>query len=645
MKRVRRVSVQLNEAQKRVVDWQDGSLLVSAGPGSGKTACVVHRIARMVKDGTRPESILATTFTRKAADEMNKRLSSMIDTTKMSIQTMHSYCYRLLREHPNFKNWNVDDKDIARIVLKDVLGYKRMNWRGVDITRVESYISMQRNHVVEPTTAIQQAHSLYADPRYAQAYVAYDEEMLSRRLMTFDDMLYYGVLLLEKDERVLDRERRRYKYIMVDEFQDSNYAQIRLAELVAIPDFNYVVVGDVDQAIYQWRGAMPEFMLDFAEKYGATVVELGTNYRSLPAIVVHAKQCIECNELRLPKTLVANRTNDATVKFVQSTSTDDEARNIREYIQQYDVDGLKLDNVSVLMRMNAQSRAIEEEFSTHKIPYIVLGSVSFYERKEIKNILAYLRLLVDPMDARFGEQSICRPFRYVSKQALDNIRDYARQMPYIDAVDMFVDRGHLGPVVRVELANYTSMMRGLSAEHSPAQVIKTVVESTNYLSYLQAEEGSDTPETSRAGNIGELVASATRFNTVTNFIDYVDTQIKLRKKNQRKNVDGRVQVMTVHKSKGLEFQVVFIIGTNEGVMPHAKGDMEEERRLFYVAMTRAKDDLYVSSITESVDPRGAIISRFVHEAGIIQDLTPEHEGGIVETSSEGNDESTSVVQV
>jgi DNA helicase-2/ATP-dependent DNA helicase PcrA len=218
-------------------------------------------------------------------------------------------------------------------------------------------------------------------------------------------------------------------------------------------------------------------------------------------------------------------------------------------------------------------------------------------------------------------------------------------MPYIDAVDMFVDRGHLGPVVRVELANYTSMMRGLSAEHSPAQVIKKVVESTNYLSYLQAEEGSDTPETSRAGNIGELVASATRFNTVTNFIDYVDTQIKLRKKNQRKNVDGRVQVMTVHKSKGLEFQVVFIIGTNEGVMPHAKGDMEEERRLFYVAMTRAKDDLYVSSITESVDPRGAIISRFVHEAGIIQDLTPEHEGGIVETSSEGNDESTSVVQV
>jgi len=633
--------IELNEPQQEIVEWVDGPLLVSAGPGSGKTRVVVERIARLLEKGVRPESILATTFTRKAADEMNSRLESKgVNVRRMSVQTMHALCWRMIREHKLFRGWKVDDKETYRIVLKTVVGYKQLNWIGCDVSSVESFISAARNNLVSPENSGGYLKNRYRDPRYSQAYMLYAEAMAERKLLTFDDMLYYGVRLLETDQQVLDRARGQYIYVMVDEFQDSNYAQLQLAELIAAPEFNYMAVGDIDQAIYSWRGALPEFMLEFQEKYGAKLVELSINYRCAPAIMNAAARCIVHNEKRFSRELLANREDVARIKFMQAHSSDDEAELVREEIELLRADHVGFGGMRVLMRTNAQSRAIEEEFVRAKIPFVVLGSVSFYERKEIKDLLSYLRLLYDPRDVMSGERAINRPFRYVGRRQLDNIRDRVGAYgSYVDAAESILEEGRSARGL-----DFVSLVRQFDAdEDSPADTIRTIVNETGFVQYLMDEEGSDTPETSRAGNVAELIASATRFKKIPEFVEYVDQQIKLRKRNQRQKTDSRVQVMTIHKAKGTEANTVFLIGANEGIIPHAKGDEEEERRLFYVAVTRAKDNLYVSTISGeemATSMERTRPSRFVYEAGIIvsdEDLTESDLGDMVERSaSEGS---------
>lgn len=839
---VRQTAIELNEAQSRIVEWVDGPLLVSAGPGSGKTRVIIERIARLLEKGIKPESILATTFTRKAADEMNTRLQAKkVDVKKMAVQTMHSLCWRMIREHRQFHGWTVDDKDIYRLVVKSVVGYKYMSWIGVDVTTVESFIAAARNNLIAPDKSAGFMRERYRDPRYAQAYMLYAEAMADRRLITFDDMLYYGVRLLEQDHTLLDRMRGQYTYIMVDEFQDSNYAQLQLADLLARPLLNYMAVGDIDQAIYSWRGALPEFMLEFKEKYNAEIIELNTNYRCAPAIMAAAAKCIAHNEKRFSKELLANRTDEATIKFFVSSSPDDEAETVRREIQmlheaswycpkctnalhcanesnptgrtstdaaskptdinrrdsstawmqsfddrtpiektehrsqetnetgrvgtlndtgdvqptdehstnsrptgsqqiddrqtprrvrqlangsqnnipQRQVDGGSIQNergihhgsdsttsipsgtpgsdggdsrtptqserssasyqrqhdrqstreprtvqheqrshantshetcshcgtplvkisgvsyggIRVLMRVNAQSRAIEEEFTRAKIPFVVLGSGSFYERKEIKSLLAYLRLIKDPTDISAGEIAINRPFRFVGRRMLDQINERSpRYKSYLDAVESVIDDN---PRASGRVLSFVDLVRSFDKEtDEPADMLRSIVKDTNFIQHLMDEEGSDTPETSRAGNVGELIASASRFKKVDEFIDYIDTQIRLRKRNQREKTESRVQVMTIHKSKGTEAHAVFLIGANEGIIPHAKGVEEEERRLFYVAITRAKDNLYLSMITGKDVAMSTFeneASRFAFEA----EIKPEAEETL--TEPEGDD--------
>lgn len=646
---VRHPVIELSEAQQKIVEWVDGPVLVSAGPGSGKTRVIIERIARLLEKGVRHESILATTFTRKAADEMNSRLAAKgVNNKKMSVQTMHSLCWRIIREHKLFHGWTVDDKDAYRIVVKSVVGYKYLNWIGVDVTQVESFISAARNNLVSPEKSAGFMKARYRDPRYAQAYLLYSEAMGERRMLTFDDMLYYGVRLLEQDAHLLDRIRGQYTYVMVDEFQDSNFAQLQLTDLISRPLLNLMAVGDIDQAIYSWRGALPEFMLEFVAKYGATLIELTTNYRCAPKIVAAASECIKNNENRFSKELKAERNDEATIKFNVATSTDEEAEIVADEIRLLHADQNGYGGMRVLMRTNAQSRAFEEEFIKRKIPFVVLGGGSFYERKEIRGLLSYLRLIHDPRDIASGERAINTPFRFVGRRLLDMI---TQRVPsygsYLRATESVVhDENKGGRVVE-----FVELMESFDETEKPDEVLKTIVRETDFIRHLMEEEGSDTPETSRAGNVSELIASATRFRTIAEFVDYIDTQIRLRKRNQREKSDARVQVMTIHKSKGTEADTVFIVGANEGIIPHAKGEEEEERRLFYVAMTRAKTKLYVSMITgedAAVSVERTVVSRFVREAGLLPDdeeenLTAEIEPDIVveQSSSEGTfDENT-----
>lgn len=633
-KRIRMPKKDLSPEQERIVNWTTGSLLVNAGAGSGKTACVTERIARLIRNNINPRSIFATTFTKKAAEEMNQRLQTKgIDTNRMSVQTMHSFCFKIIKPYPEFKGWSVDDKDIAHFVIKNIIGYKRMKWQGCDVTKIEQFISSCRNGLVEPENCDRMLKGEFTDFRYKRVYFEYHEDMRTRKLLTFDDMLYYGVRTLDHDPHVLDQVQAQYQYVIIDEFQDSNYAQIRLGELVAAPEFNYMVVGDTDQSLYSWRGALPEFMLEFSNKYGAEVISLGINYRCAPAIVTAAAKCIEHNEIRIPKDLNSFRTNIDTVPIVQvNTDSDDEAAFVRERVQQHFADGINYGNMSVLMRTNAQSRAIEEEFLRHDIPFVVLGAVSFYERKEIAGLLSYLRVLIHPEDTKSGEISLTRPFRYIGRAVLDKIAGEVTNN-YFEAVANVADKNR-GVPYSFTLSAYVRMMKSFDRNSNPSDILIKIIEETRYIDALKSEEGGDTAESSRALNVGELIASASRFykdeasgkkdyNPTEEFIKYIDKQIKLRRRNQIKANDrdeSRVQVMSVHKSKGLQFTVIFVIGCNEGILPHAYGEEEEERRIFYVAMTRAEDHLYLSTIngaTIGTTTVGVQQSRFIEEAGLV----------------------------
>jgi DNA helicase-2/ATP-dependent DNA helicase PcrA len=918
-KRIRTPKINLNPQQAIVVAHNEGPALVSAGPGSGKTRCIVERITRMINDNTcDPERILATTFTRKAANEMNSRLEAKgINIKRMAVQTTHSYCYRLIRQSRKFKGWKIDERDVAKIIIKNAIGYKGLDWKA-DISLIEQFIAQCRNTLTEPADCAKFLEGQFADERYGKVYVEYDEELASRRLITMDDMLYHGVRLLQFDKNVRTREQGRFEYVMVDELQDSNVAQTVMADLVAAPEYNLMGVGDVDQChppttkiltddgytridflrdgdtvkgwnrnaqkmiggrkirvsarpydgnlismnvgtnnvdmtpnhrvlvrwtnpedretcvvylmyrkeygyrigwcqllsnstntfhlkqrarlenadkvwilthtkdrtvasvlesiysvrfgipttpfepvhganhltreaidlifgelrsqsiegakkaltmfglsedmpllpwptqivdgksdnevsfrrstyfpvyainlipglmsvplptgrnkweeiyqisykpynglvysldvekdhsyaadgvvvlncIYEWRGAVPQSMIDFEHKYNAKVITLGTNYRCAPAIVDAASKCIEHNKARISKELSAARSHEMEIVYISAGDTDDEAAEVREQIQALLADGMSPGNMIVLMRTNSQSRALEEELIRHKIPFVVLGSVSFYERKEIKALLSYLRLLVNPGDIPAGELAINRPFRFVGKKALDGIRKEAHRLNhYLDGIkryaDSAYDRSEIGFSLMRGLEDFYTLVERFNEESSPSAALREIVQSTDFIDYLVQSEGSDTLESSRALNVGELIASASRFDRVDKFIEHVDLQIKLRKRNNLKDKEeNRVQIMTIHKSKGTEAPCVFVIGANESLLPHAYGDEEEERRLWYVAITRAKDYLCVTSIGEVSDgiiSRPIGVSRFVSESGI--PLTPEQNGTMVD---------------
>lgn len=607
--------IQLNEQQLQAVNWNDGAVIVSAGPGSGKSASIVERIARMLDDGVKHNSILATTFTRKAADVMNDRLYAMgVDTRRMSIQTMHAFCWRVLRDHHLYKNWKVDDKDAWKYILKNVLGYKQMNWKDVDFRNVIDFIAAARNSLVSPEESDDFLVELYPDENYRQAYFLYSEEMTKRKIMTFDDMLFYGVRLIQDSHDVRSAVQARYQYVIIDEFQDSNYAQLQLGELVAAPEFNYMVVGDADQAIYSFRGALPEFMMEFQEKYNASRIDLGTNYRCAKKIQQHSVWCIEHNEQRLQKELSTSRDEQGIIHHTQVDTVEDEAATIAETIKELHEDKLRYSSMYCLMRMNSQSRALEEEFIRQEIPFVVLGGYSFYQRKEIADLMSYLRLIVRPSSISDGKRAINRPFRYIGKQAIDQICDRTTNS-FIDAAEEVYARN-----ANHRVQEFVSLVRQYTPGSNPRNTLQKIVDATAFVHFMLQEEGSDSVESSRAANVAELISAASRFERIDDFVDYVDKQIRLRKRSSRKRDENKVQIMTIHKAKGDQAHTVFLIGVNDDILPHPKAVLEEERRLFYVAMTRAENQLYLSSVrqTSANSLGGSLPSRFLHESRILE---------------------------
>lgn len=751
--------------QQMVIDWDYGPVVVSASAGSGKSFSVVERIARLIKDGVKPSTIFATTFTKKAAEEMVDRLKTKgIDGA--NVRTMHSYCWSLIREHRKFAGFEIDGKDAATIVLNQIIGFQDMKWKGVDITLVEKFIGECRNALIKPEESSTFKIEDYEE-RYAEAYWKFSEAMFKRRLITFDDMLYYGVQLLKEDNRLLAQEQGKYEFVIVDEYQDSNVAQVELAELVAYPENNLMVVGDVDQChpwfvsintpngscvvrdikvgdlvtsldfqtfqsvprrvtrigrreyngpliriyadeqnvevtpehrvptsdgkevqaknlsssrhrvfvdndnsnawqnvsyveethtrdfpahdgyvysleveglhnyfadgilvhncIYEFRGAVPQYMLDFQKRTGGTLLELNNNYRCPPEVIYRASDVIGHNEKRFSKQVVAAKKCDNKITYFVAQDQDDEALRVSEYIKQLVTDGLSYAQVFILMRTNAQSRAFEEAFVFSGIPFVILGGVSFYERKEVQDLLAYIKVLLDPMDVTAGLKSISRPFRFIKKEHLDRACQYVNGdtgLGFVGAIEYYTRQ----KVSSSGMDDYVRLMDSLDVTASPSSILLKVVEKTGWKDRLVQEDGSDSTENNRGDNIDALIGSAARFRSCKQFLDYVNRQIRLRRADARNKDTNRVQVSTVHKQKGCQSKAVFVIGINDGLFPHSKTtNVEEERRLFFVAMTRAEEHLFCSSIRTN-NGRESIISKFVVEAK----LTPSDDSDSVD---------------
>lgn len=629
--RVRRPKRIYNESQLQVINWTTGPVVVSAGPGAGKTESIIARIVNLISCGVDARSILATTFTKKAAEEMNSRLKTRgVDTDDMSVQTMHSFCFRLLKKN-GFDSWEVDDIDQLNIIIKSVTGFKGMKWRGCDITLVEQFISLAKNSLIRPEAArdwnVFRNGPFFGDNRYIEAYLNTEETRRNKKLLTFDDMLIDGVELLQKNTSVRERNQEKYNFVIVDEFQDSNQAQITLMDLVAAPQWNLMVVGDVDQSIFEFRGAVPEFMVNFQEKYSASVISMGVNYRCTPNIVKSAASCIVNNQLRISKDLTSNKAEPGTIICRNASDQDEEANIVADEIERLVSEDWKFGNFFVLYRCNAQSRALEEVFSKRKLPHVVLGGGSFYQRKEIQDLLSYLRLIVNPRDSESGKRAISRPFRYVAMNVLENIEETEAKQKcgYVEACRIcnsrYNNRG-VGDFYYLMKEFLTKIEQDLKGGHknTVGELISWIVSKTNFIDYLTQNEGSDTLENSRAANVGELIRSADRYYDIEEFLRFVNWQIQQRKKQQKGDVSDVIQCMSCHKSKGMERRGVFLIGVNEGILPHAnaKEPYEEERRLFYVGMTRAENYLHISYV-EQLGMKGKILdkSRFIDEAGLV----------------------------
>lgn len=607
-------TIKLDADQARVVAWDRGPVLVNAGPGSGKTRVIVERIRRLLRQAD-PSSILAVTFTKKAAEEMQHRLKDVPGIRDLNIRTTHSYANKIFKANPRFRAWKLDEADESDLIVKKILGHDGMRWR-IDKTIVKSFIASCRSLLLSP----EESHEVFGQdvaPNMYEAYHRYHERMAGEQLYTFDDMLYYGVRILKEEPRTLLREQRQYKYVIVDEAQDCNCAQMILVQLVARPENNLMLVGDVDQAIYAWRGAQPEYLLRFPEEYSATVLELGRNYRCPRVVVDRAGDLIGHNERRFSKSLTATE-RPARIEVLTPPDQDTEARTVGEIIQQSGVDWKQH---AILLRTNAQTRAFEEVFPDMKIPFVIWGEGSFYTRKEIQDMMSYLRLVVDPGNSIAGCRAINRPFRFISQAVLQQLTQLTRHRgSFLEACQLISNEG--GPAGIDQFLHLYDWDKSVTPDSDPAQFMRRVIDESHYLSWLIQAEGSDTPETSRANNVEELVASARRFKTIREFIAYVDEQIA-RRKRQKKTANA-VQIMTIHKAKGLEFECVYVVGANEGIIPHAKGEIEEERRLAYVALTRTKRDVLISSI--GGNGAGAI-TPFVFEAQILHAESSEEKIG------------------
>lgn len=600
----------LNPQQNRAVHHVQGPLLVLAGAGSGKTRVVTHRIAHLLDLGVEPSQILAVTFTNKAAEEMRTRIR-MLKNAHVLASTFHSLGARILRESIHVMGYQntfaIYDEEDSEKLLKNCLDQLGLGGEKGFLKETRMYISSAKNDLLSPDKAEK-------EDVLTQAYRLYAQKLKECNAVDFDDLLFLTVQLLQNHEDVRNIYQNRWHYVLIDEYQDTNLAQYTLAKILVEKHQNIFAVGDPDQSIYSWRGARYQNILNFETDFpGAIVITLDQNYRSTNTILQAANALIQHNENRFEKRLWSDLGEGDKIGIYIAHNERQEADFIANRINRHlSYDDISLDEVAIFYRTNAQSRTFEDALISRRIPYTIIGGISFYERKEVKDILAYLRLVISNADLISFLRTLNTPKRGIGIASLDKIVSAANhhQMPILTFCEELLESPELcpdlklGPKAKEGLKNYLRTIHILRNQHPNfkiCELIKEVLSSTGYLAYLQQD-----PETAqdRKENIDELLGKATEWEeehedpTLERFLE----ELALRVPAKEDISVSTIKMMTLHNSKGLEFSIVFFVGLEEDLIPHinSKDDtaaIEEERRLCYVGMTRAKKNLYLSAAT------------------------------------------------
>ena len=606
----------LNKEQQQAVQHTEGPLLILAGAGSGKTKVLTVRIAHLLAQGVNPYEILAITFTNKAAKEMKSRVEGLVGdvANRIWLSTFHSLCAKFLRfELDNFlgynSNFTIYDTSDSQAVIKAALKALNLDDKYYPVGAMIGAISDAKNKLLFASDFRKQARDFYQQ-KVADVYEYYERELRKNNALDFDDLLLVAVKLLQSNETVLDKYSKRFRYVMIDEYQDTNHAQYLLAKLLASHWKNIAVVGDADQSIYAWRGADIQNILDFEKDYpNCTSIKLEQNYRSTKIILDAANAVIENNEGRPKKNLWTDKTEGAKIQHFTAQSEHEEAAFIGDTIaKKHDIHGVPYGDMAILYRTNAQSRVLEEALIKRALPYTMVGGTKFYDRKEIKDVLAYLRVLYNPFDDLSLLRIINVPKRSIGATTVAKLQDYARANG--TSLFMTLTQLHLVDTIKgktkEKLEEFGILIFTLVAEmedKTVLDILESILDRTGYLAQL--EESTDPQDQARVENIGELLSVAKDFQdtnpsgTVEDFLEQVALVNDVDSFEQE---ESKVTLMTLHAAKGLEFPIVFLGGLEEGLFPHSRTlmnpeEIEEERRLAYVGITRAEKELYISNAT------------------------------------------------
>lgn len=625
---------QLNHEQIVAVEHGAGAILVLAGAGSGKTRVLTARIINLIENGASPYEILALTFTNKAAKEMQSRLTAYLGediVRKMWVGTFHSICGRILRKHletyktKDGRSWNnnyviYDDSD-TKTVIKNAVKKFDLDEKIYDYKLIKTIISNAKNKMQDAHAFASMARD-YKNEKISEVYYEYEKQLALNNAIDFDDMLLLTVNMFDENATARNEYAERFKNILIDEFQDTNGAQYKLCRMLfndvkaERKDTSLMVVGDVDQSIYSWRGADFKILLNFKKDYPkTTLIKLEQNYRSSQNILTAANQVIKNNEQRVEKNLYSTKGNGEKIKVYCANSDYNEANYVAKKIRELNDEGVNYENIAVLYRTNAQSRSIEEALMSNSLPYRILGGLKFYDRAEIKDILAYLKLIYNTSDSSSLKRIINVPKRSIGATTFNKILDLADENGVCawEILENIENYENFSPKVKQSLINFRNLINDFKSKQNVydlSEFVSYVLEYSGYLTELKADDKIESQ--SKIENLQEFINVVKEFEE-DGFVFEEDEQtsslgVFLSQVALVSDVDGLVDdeksitLMTLHSAKGLEFPVVFLVGLEEGLFPHSRAlsyqanssELEEERRLMYVGITRAKEDLYLT---------------------------------------------------
>jgi len=646
----------LNEKQIEAVKHTEGPLLIMAGAGSGKTKVLTCRIAHLLEKGVAPYCILAITFTNKAAKEMQERVRNLVgaEAERIWLSTFHSFCAKLLRfEIDGFdgysRNFTIYDASDQLVLVKDCLKEINLDDKQFPPRSVLSTISGAKNRLLQAAEYAKQAGDFY-EQKVSDVYTLYEKKLKDNNAMDFDDLLLLAVKLLQTNRDVREKYQNRFQYILVDEYQDTNHAQYLLTRILAAKWQNICVVGDADQSIYAWRGADIQNIIEFGKDYPqAAQIKLEQNYRSTKTILEAANAVIEHNKSRPKKELWTCNPDGHKIIHYHAQTEHDEADYIGGIIyNRHEIGHEPYGHMAVLFRTNSQSRTLEEALMHYGIPYTMVGGTKFYDRKEIKDIIAYLRVLYNPDDSLSLMRIINVPKRSLGATTLEHLAEYAEKNE-ISIFEALSSSEELPVTKRAKesLESFAVLIFDLlnhTSEWDVMTLIEEVIRQSGYGAMIDAEAAHDPKGESRKENLGEFLSVARDFmnsNPQGTLQDFLENIALVNDVDEFENSESKVTLMTLHAAKGLEFPIVFLAGMDEGLFPHSRtlmdpGQIEEERRLCYVGITRAEQQLYLTNASTRTiygHISAYLPSRFLRE--IPEDLMEEYKRRVKmpETSS------------